>query len=1406
MKWKRYKILKFLFIIVCAVLPTLVIQASSLAGNDPYKFMHISINDGLSNNEIKAILKDKQGFMWFGTAQGLNRYDGTNFKTFLHDINDSTSIPFNAIEYLFEDFDGRLWIRSYENFTVYNPVFESFSSPETVYHGTTIPVNGTQSFFTDSQGNTWLVNSNYGLYKFNPDNQSADSIRFISSVNKPANNNYLNSVAEDSKQMLWAISNVGELMQINPQTKQTEQTFFLGDEVANEFNKFQLFIDSDNDIWIYSPGLPYGVFFLDSKSGKIRNINQNSAGLQLSNNMVSSVVEDVSGAIWIGTDHGGINILNKENKTITVVQNKGDNPVSIAQNSITFLYRDNEDIIWAGTYKKGISYFHNNLIRFNHFSYSAESENSLPYNDVNCFVEDNRGNLWIGTNGGGLIYFNRQKNKFTSYKHAPAAPNSISADIIVSLHIDSKGTLWVGTYQGGLNRFNGQAFQHYKHNPDNPNSISDNRIWSIFEDSKQNLWVGTLNGGLNLFDRTKNQFIHYTSDAINSVGSDFIMSIIEDSEQNLWLGTSNGLDVLNLNTKRFTHYAANPNLPGQLSDGNANDIHEDVRGLIWVATSQGLNVLNKNQGTFLVFTESDGLANSNIKTIEEDENGNLWIASLKGISKISVQNYSPLLPVNELQVHIENFGLQDGLQGNEFNQKAAYRTRSGELIFGGANGFNLFNPENIVSHDPNEKIVLTGFKVFNQDVSVNEPFRKRIILDQSITYSDKISLKHKENVFSLEFAALSYFHPEKNTFQYKLSGFNDEWLQVNKGTNELTFTNLNAGEYKLLIRVSKDNASWLEMQPPLIIEILPPFWETGYAYALYILLIIALLFITWKILTERQRLKFEAEQEHREAERIQQVDTLKTKFFTNISHEFRTPLSLIIAPIEKLIENSKNEEDKKHLVLIQRNARRLMAMVNQLLDFRKMELQKIEVHRDWGEIIGFVREIAASFEDLMQSKNISFSFSGTPNELHTYFDKDKTDKIFTNLFSNACKFTNNGGTISLTTELNTSGEKPLLTIKISDNGIGIEPQQQMQIFNRFYQTDRSATEINQGSGIGLSMVKEYVTLLGGDVNVESQLNAGSTFTVELPVEIFTDEEIAAKQKRITTDKKIHQQPLSTNTVDIPAFDKEKKTLAIVEDSADLRFYLKDSFKNKYNIIEAENGAKALPVIEKQQPDIVISDVMMPEMNGVELCSKIKSTRKTKHIPVILLTAKTDTAPVIEGYESGADAYLTKPFDFKVLESRVENLIRSREQLRIMYQALTGIDPEKVKVDSEDERFIKRALKIVEENIAEASFTVENFGSEMGMSRVSLYKKLVALTEKTPIEFIRVIRLKRAAHLLETSQLSVSEVAYQVGFNNPRYFSKYFAEEYKMLPSEYIAKNRNITNNLSDEVKGKYTSE
>lgn len=1397
-----------LFCILSNILSSMTVLAVDLQDYEHFKFKHLDINNGLSNNQVNTFLQDSEGFMWFGTGRGLDRFDGREFKNFRHNLNDSTTIPFNGIKTLLEDFEHNIWIGSDFDFVLYNPAKDKFIKPGQFYKQTSIPLTNLQSISNDKNGNLWFINNQPNVYRFNVKKGSVDSVEFHSKLNTNVSNNYVCAVQDDSKGNIWMISRHGEIQQLSGKNLQVMDSYFLPEAFRKRNITFKLFVDNLDDIWIYAPGLPFGVFYLNTTTGEIQNYTDaESSAIRLNNNLVAYIIQDDDNKLWLATDHGGLNIIDKQRQFILYLTTNRDNKYSISQNSINALYKDKNGIIWAGTYKEGIDYYHKNLVRFKHYSYLPMSRNTLPYNDVNCFTEDKLGNLWIGTNGGGLIYFDRKNNVFTTFKHNPDDVNSLSNNVIVSLYNDRDGNLWIGTYYGGLNRLHNNKFYHYRHNPDDPYSISDDRIWEITEDSQHNLWIGTLNGGLNLFDREKDQFFHYKADEMNSVGSNFVMAIIEDSQHNLWMGTDGGIDKLDLTSKRFYHYAPEQGVEGKLSDRNAVDLLEDSRGLIWIATHQGLNVFDHHEGKFRVFTESDGLVDANIKTIQEDQQGHLWVATTNGLSKIQILDSAQNVSLKNLHIKVTHYDMTDGLQGKEFNEKAAYRTRTGELIFGGSNGFNLFIPEEIDESIRQNKIVLTNLKVFNQQVKVGVPFRDRVILDKSITNQNEIVLHHNENVLSFEVAALDFFHPEKNMFQYRLDGFKDEWLKLDGG-KDISFTNLNAGNYKLRIRVSSDGQNWVERQTPLSIKILPPFWKSKWGILIYIVVILTLLYFLRRMLLERQRLKFDAEHERIEAERMIQVDAIKTRFFTNISHEFRTPLTLIISPLEKLLLSTKDEQQRNNLVLIHRNAKRLLSMVNQLLDFRKMEFQKIEVIKTWGDLVAYIKEVGLSFTDMAENKAIQFSISASQENFYTYFDRDKLDKIISNLLVNAFKFTNNQGEVSLqinVPDLEGNGkQKQIVQFVVRDNGIGISPEKQHLIFERFYQNSTPTSIVNQGTGIGLSMVKEYVTLLGGDIQLTSNVDEGSEFVVTVPVEVFSQEEI---EKHVTENHqnhtvKVHFEHASVK-VEEPVIDNRKKTVLLVEDNSDLRFYLKDNLKTKYNVLEADNGADGWDLVQKHIPHLVVSDVVMPIVSGIELCSKIKANKHTRNIPVILLTAKVEKEPELEGLDSGADDYIFKPFDFRILESRIENLIKSREQLRLSYQAMIGINPGSIEVNSQDEKFIKKALEMVEKNISEPAFSVEDLSREMGMSRVSLYKKIMALTQKSPIEFIRIIRLKRAADLLKNSQFSVSEIAYQVGFNNPRYFSKYFEELYGELPSIYITKHRQIQTEISEETKQRF---
>jgi signal transduction histidine kinase/DNA-binding response OmpR family regulator len=623
-------------------------------------------------------------------------------------------------------------------------------------------------------------------------------------------------------------------------------------------------------------------------------------------------------------------------------------------------------------------------------------------------------------------------------------------------------------------------------------------------------------------------------------------------------------------------------------------------------------------------------------------------------------------------------------------------------------------------------------------------------------------------VFSIEFSALNFFHPQKTQYRYILEGFNKEWLTTDANQRKVTFTNLDPGDYTFKVKASHGDGVWDGEETTLRITVLPPFWKSSWAFVCYAVLIIAALIIVRTLIVRRERMNFRVQQEKLEAQRMHELDEMKIRFFTNVSHEFRTPLSLILAPLENMMQSS-SPDQRNHLQVIQRNAKRLLNLVNQLLDFRKVEIQEVRLSTSEGDIVTFIRELVHSFYDVSKQKNIALNFRTSIPSFETNFDQDKIEKIVFNLLSNAFKFTL-AGTVEVELSEHQADGRNYFRIDVSDTGIGIPKDKQAKVFDRFYQHDLDGVVTNEGNGIGLSIVNEFVKAHGGFMSLVSEPMKGSRFSVFLPLE------------RVTVSMNI----LEENSPDNDEGVTDKPTLLLVEDNNDFRYYLKDQLINEYTVLEAENGNQGLKAALHAIPDLIISDVMMPGMDGVQLCKELKSDRHTSHIPVILLTARHSPEQKIQGFEFGADDYITKPFNFEILQSRIRNLIHQRQLFQQHFQKHLSVKATEVQITSLDEKFIKSALETVERNIANPDFSVEELSRLMGMSRVLLYKKLLSLTGKSPIEFIRSIRLQRAAQLLEKSQCTVSEVAYQVGFNNPKYFAKYFKEEYSILPSAYAA--------------------
>jgi len=1321
--------------------------------------------------------------MWFGTISGLNRYDGYTIKTFRNIPGDARSVRNSDINSLFEDPDGNIWMTTWTGIDIYDPHTETFShDPNTYLRKLLIPDGVISEIKKDHNGNYWFIHASQGLFKYSVTDKKTTPLYYNPLDSTSLASNQISSIAEDKQGNFWILHKNGVFEKLDGKTLTiTYRNSHLNELYNQQDLDYRVAVDNDDDAWIFISDQNEGAFYFRSADKSLARINKTSRTAKLNSDIVRGIVQDNKGLIWIATDHGGVNLLDKKDFSVRYILSDRDDRRSLSENSTSALYKDYEGIIWIGTFKKGISFYHEDIIRFRLLRHQTTDPSSLPFNDINSVVEDKKGNLWLGTNGGGLIYFDRTNNKFIQHLNDPKNENSLSNNVIVSLYLDKDDKLWIGTYFGGLNCYDGKKFVRYKHDASNSKSISDDSIWEIFEDSNKNLWIGTLTQGVDVFNRERQEFYHYRQGEPNSIHSRYISSFMEDSQGNIWIGTGYGIDVLDKKTNRFTHYLNDSGNPASLSNNSVLDMYEDSRGLIWIGTHGGLNLFDKASGTFKVFNEGDGLLHNSVLTLVESDDHNLWISTPHGISNITV-TYQP--QTRKFSLGFKNYGESDGLQGRQFNENVRLKTTDGEIIFGGINGFNIFHPDEIKINNIKPRVKLSEFQIFNKTVAIGEPINKRVILEKSIAETDEIILKYSDNVFSIEFVALNFFHPEKSEYKYKLEGFNKDWLTTNGSQRKVTYTNLDPGSYTFYVQASNSDGIWNEEGAQLKISILPPFWKSGIAFVIYIALILGALLLSRQLILARERMKYKIEKERQDAQQVHELDMMKIKFITNVSHEFRTPLTLILTPLEKMLRAASDQEQRKQYLMIHRNARRLLNLVNQLLDFRRLEVQEVKLNQSEGDIVAFVKEAAHSFTDLSEKKQIVFSFHSDLASLETMFDKDKLEKILFNLLSNAFKFTPPHGKVEVTIGVfeKTEEKTKWVTIRVKDSGIGIPLEKQEKIFERFFQSDVPSSMVNQGSGIGLSITKEFVKLHGGIISVESEVNSGSCFSVLIP---FVDIKVDIPQPQSADDSVLPAQYSTEPAKQNGHSDHKTPSLLLIEDNEDFRFYLKDNLSQTYHILEARNGKEGLQLALKYLPDLIVSDIMMPEMDGIELCKKIKSNATVSHTPIILLTARTSEEQKMQGFEIGADDYITKPFNFEILQSRIKNLIHQREIFHKDFRRQIEVKATDIKITSMDEKLIQNAIKFVEDRISDADFSVEDLSRELGMSRVHLYKKLLSLTGKAPLEFIRTIRLQRAAQLLEKSQLTISEVAYKVGFNSPKYFAKYFKDEFGMLPSAYV---------------------
>ncbi|GHV51471.1 hybrid sensor histidine kinase/response regulator [Bacteroidia bacterium] len=1336
----------------------LFFQAMPAIRADCYKFNRVEAMKGLSNSEIKCIYKDRTGFLWFGTPSGLNRYDGYEIITYKQDLTDeSDNLSNNNIERIQEAFDGKLWIKTRLGYTIYDPSMERFidNAPELFvkYSGVDSLGNSPDAtVYIDNSGDFWFITPDdvrkYDLYKNQrilfkqgePGGLGRGTIRDI----KQGQNRY------------WFLYDNGVLECMEAQSNKVisrDSALYKTSSLVNE-RSLKLFVDSSGDVWVYGMGLRQGLAFYNmAKNSWTQYSTSAPAPFRISNNIVSSIAEDNKGNIWIGTDHGGVNILDKATGGITVLWSDENDPHSLAQNTIRSLYSDNAGIVWLGTYKKGVCYYHESIYKFN----LLPENNSIPFRDINSFCETAGNNLWIGTNGGGLLYYDRTRQAYTEYKHSDTNPNTPAGDVIVSLASDPEGKLWIGYYLAGLDCFDGKKFTHYSYDEE---GLPDNNAWVQMCDRAGQLWLGTLHSGVIVWDTHKGKRIR----KLNTAGA--VYGIVETKAGAILVGAQGGLYIYNNVSQQLDLYEEGALSKIQLSRHDINNLFEDSRGLLWIGTKTGLFVFNPYTKGTHEFSSENGLPSDLIQSIMEDAGHNMWVATNSGLTciRVSTSNTSPGYFYSLL-----NYDSSEGLQGEMFNYNAAYLTSRSELIFGGSSGYNIFTPSSISYNKNIPHVVITDFRIYNKRIRPLEPYDGRVILTQSITRTKEINLHYSDNYFTLSFAALDYCMPGKSRYYYKLEGFNDQWLETGRGNRRVTYTNLNPGKYTLYLKAVNNDG--IESPTPLVlgIHVHPPFWNTVWAWILYGCLIAGGGVYTYCRISKRSEQKLVYARENMRVSQQLEMDEMKLRFFTNISHEFRTPLTLILSPLESLLNKAKDPEEKELLTIMRRNAQSLLTLVSQLLDFRKLDTNVPTLQKSLGDIVIFTKQQAGLFAEIMARKEIRFSFQTEIDHLYMYFDADKWSKVLTNILSNAFKFTPSEGAI--TVELAREGNGKIL-LSVTDNGIGIPEEELGKVFDRFYQVKTAGNSNYPGSGIGLHISKELVLLMGGEIRAERVPEGGTRFIVIFPL-------------------KEEAEPLPDNEGDRnedKAVENSLPKLLIVEDNKELCQLLASRLKDSYTVLQAYDGAEGLEIAFREIPDLILSDVMMPRMNGIEMSRKIKKDIRTSHIPLILLTAKSGDESTLEGLTAGADDYITKPFNHELLQIKIRNLLETRKRNQKLFDEQIRIEPSKITVNSLDAQLIKKAIEYTEANLSNPNLSVEELSRELGMSRVHLYKKLSSISGKTPIEFIRIIRLKRAAQLLEESQLTVSEIAYAVGFNNPKYFRKYFKDEFGVLPSLYGSRN------------------
>ena len=1322
-------------------------------------FSYISINEGLSQSTVFSIDQDKRGNMWFATYDGVNKYDGYAFTVYQHNEDDPNSIANDISRIVKTDSQGRVWIGTRDGLSRYDEEKDIFQNFFYEKNGKHLQVNGIEEISPEQL----LISTPEGLIMFD-----IKESKFIDDSFSTAMHKTIASTLYRQGDQIYIGTSTDGLYTYSI----TQKTFEKVIPILGTKQIQAILQQSPTRIWVATEGA--GLFLINPKTKEIKNyLHSPSNPKSISSNYIRSLAMDSQNRLWIGT----FNDLNIYHEGTDSFASYSSNPVengSLSQRSVRSIFMDSQGGMWLGTYFGGLNYYHPIRNRFKNIR-NIPYKNSLSDNVVSCIVEDKDKNLWIGTNDGGLNLYNPITQRFTSYTlQEDESARGIGSNNIKAVYVDEKKSLvYIGTHAGGLSILHRNSGQVENFNQRNSQLVNEN-VYAILPDGEGNLWLGTLSA-LVRFNPEQRSFTTIEKEKDGTpVVSKQITTLFRDSHKRLWIGGEEGLSVFKQEGLDIQKASILP--VSNVTKLFTNCIYEASNGIIWVGTREGFYCFNEKDKQIKRYNTTNGLPNNVVYGILEDSFGRLWLSTNRGISCFNPETEK-----------FRNFTESDGLQSNQFNTASYCRTSVGQMYFGGINGITTFRPELLLDNPYTPPVVITKLQLFNKVV---RPDDETGILTKNISETKSITLKSWQTAFSIEFVVSNYISGQHNTFAYKLEGYDKEWYYLTD-SRTVSYSNLPQGTYQFLVKAANSDGKWNPIPTALEIIVLPIWYKTWWALLIFFATFAGFITFVFRFFWMRKSMEAQLEIERRDKEHQEEINQMKMRFFINISHELRTPLTLILTPLQEIINKISDRWTRNQLEYIQRNANRLLHLVNQLMDYRRAELGVFELKAKKGNAHQLIQDNFLFYDKLARHKKITYTLHSELEDKEVLFDANYLELIVNNLLSNAFKYTESGQSITVTLK----EENGWLLLQVSDTGIGIPINKQGKIFERFYQIESE----HVGSGIGLSLVQRLIELHHGRIELDSEENKGSTFSVYLPqdLSVYKPSELASnneqnEEEQVYSTNSKAMYFIDTEKVEnesVESGDKKRGTILIVEDNNEIRRYLSNGLADLFNTLEAGNGEEALEKLKDNEVDVIVTDVMMPVMDGIKLCKNVKQNIRTCHIPVIILSAKTDIKDQMEGLQMGADDYIPKPFSLAILTTKIQNMMRTRRRMLDKYAKSLEVEPEKITFNAMDEALLKRAMAIVEKNMDNIEFSTDEFAREMNMSRSNLHLKLKAITGESTIDFIRKIRFNEAAKLLKDGRYTVAEVSTMVGFNTPSYFATSFKKYFGCLPTEYIKKSK-----------------